>query len=140
MGATQVRAAYIKGFRQEISPGYIIEHKCNIYRQGENHKNINSEAEYAALTKEASITISTYYTPRKQYIVAKEGGKDLTYTGATYIQKVEEVEEEDPFAKDPEDPFAQTCEEHRDTLKADLEKCHANLTRASKTPTYRVTK
>jgi hypothetical protein len=56
------------------------------------------------------------------------------------LQKVKEVEDEDPFAKDPKDPFAETCEEQRDTLKADLEKCHADLAQASKKPTCGVAK
>ncbi|KAL5605170.1 hypothetical protein FOVSG1_005317 [Fusarium oxysporum f. sp. vasinfectum] len=140
--ATHVSAECIEGTRQEISPGYVVEHKCGIYRQGGAAiKNINSEAECAALARDAGVDIATYYAPRKQCIIAKEGGKDLPYPGATYLQRVEE--NDDPFEDEQlieDDPFGQTCEEEKETLKADLDKCHADLALATKKPTCGVAK
>ncbi|RGP63212.1 hypothetical protein FLONG3_9967 [Fusarium longipes] len=102
LSAANVSAECIEGTREEISPGYVVKHTCDFCRQGGAAiKNINSAAECAAIARDAGSNASTYYAPRKQCIVAKEGGKDLPYEGATFMEKVEE--DRDPF--EDEDPF-----------------------------------
>ncbi|KAF4414863.1 hypothetical protein FACUT_13902 [Fusarium acutatum] len=127
LSATQALAECVEGTREEISPGYTVEHKCNIYRKGDDHKNIPSAKECAALARDAGISVSTYHPPSKKCIVGRDDGKDIPYSGTIFMQKVVDEPEDDPFAPE-EDPFALDCDAERDeclaqkaTLQAELE-------------------
>ncbi|KAF4963761.1 hypothetical protein FSARC_8244 [Fusarium sarcochroum] len=124
LSVTQARAECVEGTREEISPGYTVEHKCDIYRQGDISNGINSATDCAALARDAGVSVSTYHAPTKRCIVGREDGKDLPRAGTIYMQKVVE-EVEDPFAveEDVEDPFALDCEGE----KADCLLREANL-------------
>ncbi|KAH7255434.1 uncharacterized protein BKA55DRAFT_736800 [Fusarium redolens] len=82
-----------------ISPGYVVEYKCNWLRIGKSHSGIDSPAECTALARDAG-----------------EGGTEKPNDDAYYMVKVEE-DVEDPFKEDKdeeEDPFAMTCDEEKD--------------------------
>lgn len=132
--ATEVSADCVEGTREEISSDYIVQHKCDFRREGGSAiKGVGSAAECATLAKDAGADASTYHAGKKQCIIAKDDGKDASYTGAILLVKVEE----DPFTSEPEeevDPFGETCDEERDRLISELGKCHDDLKRASSKP------
>jgi hypothetical protein len=110
LGATQVHAQCVEGAREEISPGYIVQYKCDVLRVGTTHRNINSAIECAALARDAGATASTYHPPTKRCVVASENGAERPYPGTTCMVKVEE----DPtLVEDEDDPFALDCEEQK---------------------------
>ncbi|WZH43889.1 uncharacterized protein QYS62_004902 [Fusarium acuminatum] len=123
LGTTQVYAQCVEGAREEISPDYTVQYKCDMLRVGDTHRNINSAIECAALARDAGATASTYHAPTKRCVVASENGAERAYSGAICMVKVED----DPFVDDGDDPFALDCEEEKDAclererlLKADL--------------------
>ncbi|CAG7562574.1 unnamed protein product [Fusarium equiseti] len=119
LGAANVSAQCVEGTRQEISPDYIVVHKCGFYRKGTTHKQIASEYDCAKLAMDAGASASSYHPPTKQCIVASEGETDKPYSGATLLVK-EEKKEEDPFPEEPveEDPFLPDCDQEKeDCLK-----------------------
>jgi hypothetical protein len=123
LGTTQVYAQCVEGAREEISPDYTVQYKCDMLRVGDTHRNINSAIECAALARDAGATASTYHAPTKRCVVASENGAERAYPGAICMVKVED----DPFVDDGDDPFALDCEEEKDAclererlLKADL--------------------
>ncbi|KAF5246394.1 hypothetical protein FANTH_6910 [Fusarium anthophilum] len=65
LGASQVLATCVEGHREEISPDYIVEYKCNYYRAGNIHKNIDSATECAKLAKDQGAIASTYHITKK---------------------------------------------------------------------------
>ncbi|RGP79775.1 hypothetical protein FLONG3_2088 [Fusarium longipes] len=138
LGAANVSAQCVEGTRQEISPDYIVVHKCDFYRKGTTHKKIASEIECATLAKDAGASASSYHAATKQCIVAAEGETDKPYKGATLLVK-EEKKEEDPFPVEDEDPFAADCDQAKEDclkreeqLKADLAATQAKASSGEK--------
>lgn len=139
LGVASAQQACIEGQKVTISPGYTVEYRCDVFRAGTVHNNIQSADECAALCRDASRSVCTYN--KQKCIVGDENGKEGKSPGAFYMVKVDE-EAEDPFADDPEDPFAQSCEEEKDdclrreaALSQKLTKCQADLAAAqSATP------
>lgn len=110
LGATQVHAQCVDGAREEISPDYTVQYKCDVLRVGDTHKNINSAIECAALARDAGATASTYHAGTKRCVVAKENTAEKAYPGTICMIKVED----DPFVDNGDDPFALDCEEEKD--------------------------
>ena len=140
LGAANVSAQCVEGTRQEISPDYVVVHKCGFYRKGTTHKKVASEYDCAKLAEDAGASASSYHPPTKQCIVAAEGEEDKPYTGATLLVK-EEKKEEDPFPEEPvqEDPFPADCDQEKEDclkreeqLKNELAETQAKVTSGTK--------
>ncbi|KAF4437293.1 hypothetical protein FACUT_5775 [Fusarium acutatum] len=131
MGMTNAQDTCVEGKRITISPGYTVEYKCDKYRSGELHKNVLSHQDCAAKCQVGNLDVCTYQAAKKMCIVGDPNGKEGPSKGATYMVRVKE-DPEDPFAE--KDPFAETCEEERDNLRGELDRCRADLEASSKKP------
>ncbi|RTE84262.1 hypothetical protein BHE90_001177 [Fusarium euwallaceae] len=96
------KADCIDGHREVISPGYTVEYICGLLRAGELHKGITSEKACAELCRDMGRTVCTYHAPTQRCVTDTEGGKESARADAVYMVKVEEPENEDPFALDCE--------------------------------------
>uniref|UniRef100_A0A0D2Y0K5 Apple domain-containing protein n=1 Tax=Fusarium oxysporum (strain Fo5176) TaxID=660025 RepID=A0A0D2Y0K5_FUSOF len=54
-GASHFIADCVEGHRETITPDYIVEHKCNMYRTGTTHERIVSAKDCAALCQAAGV-------------------------------------------------------------------------------------
>ncbi|KAL6366113.1 hypothetical protein LRP88_00209 [Fusarium phalaenopsidis] len=90
-------ATCVEGHRETITPGYTVEYKCDSYRSGDLHENIGSDRDCALLCQAASRPVCSYHAASRRCIVGREGGRDISRVGVSYMFKVEEPEE-DPFA------------------------------------------
>ncbi|KAM0426630.1 hypothetical protein ACHAPT_007946 [Fusarium lateritium] len=128
LGAVRASAECVEGHRETISPGYVVEYKCNVYRQGELHNNIATEKECAILCRDAGRSTCTHHAPSKRCIVGDENGKDVPRPGAVYMVKVED-DDEDPFKMDC-DKEKKACLERETSLTAQLSQCQADASSA----------
>ncbi|KAM4057783.1 hypothetical protein HRG_009403 [Hirsutella rhossiliensis] len=125
LAATQADAECVPGHRETISPGYVVEHKCDLFREGDVHNNIGSNNECAKLCEAAARAVCSYHPPTKRCVVGKDSGRNIPRTGVTYMEKVEDAAVDDPFAVD--------CNEEKDacllretTLNDELAQCKSN--------------
>ncbi|KAJ5719787.1 hypothetical protein N7493_007365 [Penicillium malachiteum] len=102
LGAMQAEASCVAGHREQISSGYWVEYKCDVFKDGDIYYDIESTKECAKLGQ-ADKLVCTYNDASKGCIVSKEGGKEGGSKGSIYLMPVEESEIE------PEDPFAKPC-------------------------------
>ncbi|KAF5260113.1 hypothetical protein FOXYS1_9246 [Fusarium oxysporum] len=56
-GASHFIADCVEGHRETITPDYIVEHKCNMYRTGTTHERIVSAKDCAALCQAAGVEV-----------------------------------------------------------------------------------
>ncbi|TVY67951.1 hypothetical protein Focb16_v002578 [Fusarium oxysporum f. sp. cubense] len=126
-GASHVIADCVEGHRETITPDYVVEHKCNMYRVGTTHDRIASAKDCAALCQGAGVEVCSYHPPSKKCIVSKPGGEDRTRPDVIYMAK---VEIDDPFVEP--DPFAETDAEAKEAclareagLESELAECKA---------------
>lgn len=133
VGLTTAQEECVEGKRVTISPGYIVEYRCNKFRVGQVHHNVASHEDCAEMCEANGLDVCSYNAANKGCIVGDPNGREGRSEGTTYMVRVQEEEVVDPFAE-VEDPFAQTCEEERDSLRAqknelreNLDKCHADL-------------
>lgn len=138
MRAASAQEACVEGKRVTIGPGYTVEYRCDKYRLGQRHDNVQSHEDCAAMCEASGLDVCTYHAARKMCQVGDPNGREGTYAGATYMIRVEE-ETADPFPEE-DDPFPATCEEQRDDFKTKLDKCRADLEAASKKPSCGVDK
>lgn len=124
LDARGTSASCVEGHRETIAPGYTVEYKCDSFRTGDLHNNIDSDRDCALLCQAASRPVCSYHAATRRCIVGKENGKDTSRAGVSYMFKVEEPEE-DPFAIEEEDPFAEDCETEKASLTDELAKCKA---------------
>ncbi|PCD26699.1 hypothetical protein AU210_013121 [Fusarium oxysporum f. sp. radicis-cucumerinum] len=83
-GASHFIADCVEGHRETITPDYIVEHKCNMYRTGTTHERIVSAKDCAALCQAAGVEVGSYHPPSKKCIVSKPDGEDRTRADAMY--------------------------------------------------------
>lgn len=121
---TQANTQCVTGQRETIRPGYVVEHKCNLFRQGDVHNGIGSNYECAQLCEAAARSVCSYHPPTKRCVVGRDDGQDVVRTGVTYMEKVHDAPAVD------EDPFALDCGQEKDaclaretTLNAELAQC-----------------
>ncbi|EWZ32492.1 uncharacterized protein FOBCDRAFT_280262 [Fusarium oxysporum Fo47] len=112
-GASRVIADCVEGHCETITPDYIVEHKCNMYRTGTTHEKVASAKDCAALCQAAGVGVCPYHPPPKKCIVSKPDGEDRTRADVMYITK---VEIDDPFVEP--DLFAETDAEAKEACLA----------------------
>ncbi|KAF4451544.1 hypothetical protein F53441_5501 [Fusarium austroafricanum] len=134
----------VEGYQEVISPGHIVEFKCNRYRQGTTYEDVSSHNDCAALCESLAIDICSYHPPTKRCVVSSLYGNDIPRQGVYYMIKVDagniqhEESEEDPFEDAFEDPFYESLTEERDNclyreveLRAELDRCRSEIVMSS---------
>ncbi|KAF4414601.1 hypothetical protein FACUT_14139 [Fusarium acutatum] len=125
LGLANGQEPCVEGKRVPISPGYTVEWRCNKFRRGPMHSNIQSHEDCATKCQVANLEVCTYHAASKKCLVGDPNGGEGISPGATYMARVPE----------------ETCEEERDGLRRrvdelenQLDTCRANCRTPSPSP------
>jgi hypothetical protein len=124
--ALQAVAECIPGHHETIRSGYTVEYKCDLYRTGEARDNISSENACAVLCADSNPvrSICSYHQLSKRCILGSPEGRDIAYPNVTYMVKIDNTGDKDPFTEDCTTE-KDDCLKRETAWKLELAKCQA---------------